>query len=387
MSIGCVLAIATVDHSSVGTDPVPLVAPVAETTPVPTNDDAADDAAIWAHPTDPSAGLIIGTDKKAGLGVYRLDGSLVEFYELGPQNNVDLRADVVLSPGFRAMTIVASSDREDDTFRLFELTASGALVEVGDRLFPTELREAYGLCLHHSASTGHAHVFINDKAGRVEQWRLFAEGSPLRPTIGAALVRSFQIGGQPEGMAADDDLGWLYVGEERTGLWRYHAEPWTLDEDHPFSIEESDHEREPVELVEPHGRLTADVEGVDIARFGGTDGLLLVSSQSADRFDAFERAYPNRFVGSFRVGAGGDSLSVDAVTHTDGLAVHAGGFGPGLPGGLLVVQDDENPGSTQNFKLVPLASVLAALEWSAHDEARTASVGVDARQRSEDTGP
>jgi 3-phytase len=152
------------------------------------------------------------------------------------------------------------------------------------------------------------------------------------------------------------------VGEERTGLWRYHAEPWTLPQGHAFSIEESDHEREPVALVGPHGRLTADVEGVDIARFGASDGLLLVSSQSADRFDVFERAYPNRFVGSFHVGPD-DASGIDAVTHTDGLAVHAGDFGPGLSGGLLVVQDDHNPGGTQNFKLVPLAWVLDAIGY------------------------
>ncbi len=370
-------------------DVVPTVRPIAETLPVPTDDDAADDPAIWVNPTDPSASLIIGTDKKAGLGVYRLDGSLVNFYQLGPQNNVDIRSDVVLSPGFRAMNIVASSDREDHTFRLFELATNGSLIEVGARLFPTELREAYGICLHHSETTGHTHVFINDKGGRVEQWRLFAEGAPLRPRVGAALVRTFQVGGQPEGMTADDELGWLYVGEGRTGIWRYHAEPWTHPEEHPFSLDESDHEREPVEFVGPHGRLTADVEGVDIARMGDAGGLLLVSSQSADRFDVFERAYPYRFVGSFRIGAGFDASGeqIDAVTHTDGLAVCAGDVGPSLPGGVVVVQDDENPGGTQNFKIVPLSSVLAALGLTEDAERQAASVDATEIQGKEDATP
>ncbi|GIW74111.1 MAG: hypothetical protein KatS3mg103_0633 [Phycisphaerales bacterium] len=198
-------------------DGVALVRPVAETQPVPSDDDAADDPAIWRHPTEPSASLIVGTDKKRGLGVYRLDGSLVAFHEVGPQNNVDLRADVVLAPGYRAMTLVASSDRDENTFRLFELSPAGELVEVGHRPIETQLDGAYGLCMYHSAATGQAFVFINDKAGRVEQWRLLPAGEPLRPRVDAALVRAFYVGGQTEGMAADDRLGWLYVGEERTG--------------------------------------------------------------------------------------------------------------------------------------------------------------------------
>lgn len=339
---------------------VPIVTAVAETVPVPTIDDAADDAAIWANPLDPAAGLVVGTDKRSGLGVYRLDGSLVGFHDLGPLNNVDLRDGITLAAGRAPMIIVAASDREHDTFRLFEMSPTGSLTEVGAELFETGLQEAYGLCMHHGAASGQTHVFINDKRGRVEQWRLVAAGTAAAPRVGATLVRSFWVGGQPEGMAADDELGWLYVGEERTGLWRYHAEPWTLADDHPFSLEESDHERAPVDVVGPHGRLAADVEGVDIARIDSMDGrgVLVVSSQSADRFDVYERVAPNAYIGSFRVGGVG---GVDAVTHTDGVAVIAGDFGPSYPGGLVVVQDDENPGSTQNFKLVALGGVLSAL--------------------------
>ena len=45
--------------------------PSAETTPVPNPDDAADDTAIWIHPTDPSQSVVIGTDKSrtGGVGV------------------------------------------------------------------------------------------------------------------------------------------------------------------------------------------------------------------------------------------------------------------------------------------------------------------------------
>ena len=38
-----------------------------ETDPVPSSGDAADDPAIWVHPTDPSLSTVIGTDKNSGL--------------------------------------------------------------------------------------------------------------------------------------------------------------------------------------------------------------------------------------------------------------------------------------------------------------------------------
>ena len=37
----------------------------AQTVPVPHGGDAADDPAIWIHPTDPEKSLLLGTDKRA----------------------------------------------------------------------------------------------------------------------------------------------------------------------------------------------------------------------------------------------------------------------------------------------------------------------------------
>ncbi|MEO1007445.1 MAG: phytase [Planctomycetota bacterium] len=363
---------------------IPVVLATVETEPMPSEDDAADDAVVWPFMpgSQEHAGAIVGTDKRGGLAVYDLQGRERQYsFDVRP-NNVDFRLARLIGDDAPTRPVFAASDRRGGGFEMFAVPPSHnkgwpllAGVEVPE---PSEqLDEPYGLCMYRSASTGKIHVFVNDKSGRVQQWRLDLLGdlTGLSTITGYSprLVRTFNVGGQVEGMAADDELGWLYVGEERTGLWRYHAEPWTLPEDHPFSTEESDHERAPVDLVEPHGRLTADVEGVDIA-IEGPDGAgyLLVSSQEADRFDAYERRPPNRYVGSFRVG-GGDGI--DDVSHTDGLAVYVGDLGPGFPHGVLVVQDDENTlGSgtdgeraNQNFKLVPWERVRAVLESaSAH---------------------
>ena len=54
------------------------VEPTVETEPVSTYGDAADDPAVWVHPTDPSQSLIIGANKKLGLEVYDLAGRRIQ---------------------------------------------------------------------------------------------------------------------------------------------------------------------------------------------------------------------------------------------------------------------------------------------------------------------
>src|SRR5688572_18347315 len=61
-----------------------------ETTPVLSTNDAADDTAIWIHPTDPTLSTIIGTDKPGHLEVYDLNGQVLQRIAF-KSNNVDLR--------------------------------------------------------------------------------------------------------------------------------------------------------------------------------------------------------------------------------------------------------------------------------------------------------
>ena len=94
----------------------------AETVPVGTiNQDAADDPAIWRNAQDPAASLIIGTDKKAGLYVYGLDGSKKSFLPEGQLNNVDLREAMI--NGEKAILVGASvrNDRLNAHIGLYRL--------------------------------------------------------------------------------------------------------------------------------------------------------------------------------------------------------------------------------------------------------------------------
>ncbi len=70
-----------------------------ETEPLPHNGDAADDHAIWVHPTDPELSTIIGTDKQGNLLVYDLSG--IEIQSLPDViYNVDILYDFPLAGNF-----------------------------------------------------------------------------------------------------------------------------------------------------------------------------------------------------------------------------------------------------------------------------------------------
>ena len=75
------------------------VSATVETQPVPSDGDAADDPAIWVHPSDPSLSTVIGTDKEGGLAVYDLDGNQIQYLSGIRPNNVDLRYDFPLGGG------------------------------------------------------------------------------------------------------------------------------------------------------------------------------------------------------------------------------------------------------------------------------------------------
>jgi hypothetical protein len=65
------------------------VAASVETDAVSHGFDAADDAAIWVHPDDPSRSTIIGTDKRGGFVIYDLQGRMLHYLAVGRVNNVD----------------------------------------------------------------------------------------------------------------------------------------------------------------------------------------------------------------------------------------------------------------------------------------------------------
>ena len=309
-----------------------------ETTPVGTpNADAADDPAIWRNAADPAQSLIVGTDKKAGLYVYGLDGKSRDFLDAGRVNNVDLKDGVAIN-GAQGV-LVAASDRNDVAnakVALFRLdTATAKLTAIGK--IDGGRGEAYGICLGRDESGLSAYIVLKD--GTINQLALDASGAT--PT--ARIVRTMKLGTQAEGCAVDDRTHILYVAEEDVGLWRFDAR--------------ASGATTPTEIAAADGKnLVMDAEGVAIAPIGEKDGYVLVSSQGDNAYVLY-RLRDDAYVGRFRVVDG----AVGGTEETDGIELMLGDFGPAFPGGLFIAQDGHNAAAAQNFKLVAWDDIVQAL--------------------------
>ena len=310
-----------------------------ETTPVGTaNADAADDPAIWRNAANPAASLIVGTDKKAGVYVYGLDGKVRDFSDAGAVNNVDLRDDVVID-GKRGI-LVAASDRNDlakAKLALFRLDpVSAKLTSIGK--IDAGSGEAYGICFYRDATALYA--FMVAKDGTINQIAIDASGAAPSGHI----VRTMKLETQSEGCAVDERTGRLYVAEEDTGLWRFDAAP--------------EGSTIPVKIAAADGRnIVADAEGVTIAPIGTRDGYVIVSSQGDNAYTLY-RLSDESYVGRFRVREG----VFGGTEETDGIDLMVGDFGPDYPGGLFIAQDGHNAAAAQNFKLVAWDDIVRALD-------------------------
>lgn len=329
--------------------PAPTLVPAdAETVPTTHVGDTADDPAIWVHPTDPGASLLIGNDKLGALEVYALDGGLVQRITSDTPfwGNVDVRQGVTIAS--RTMDVVATYN--GGGLRLYTVDpASRRLSPIteGGGVLPTNGGE--GLCLQVGSATGRLSAVVITRPGQLRQFVLAdADDDGL---LDATLARDFAVGSEAEGCVADDELGRLYVSEEDVGLWRYGAEPGAGTA------------RTLVDSVQPQGQLSADVEGVTLVDLPGAAGYVIASAQNTDDptqsyFTVYDRR-SNAYVGAFRIV---DGTAADGCSRTDGITAYSGDLGPRFPTGVFVCQDDDNrtPGGSgnQDFKLTRLDKVV-----------------------------
>ncbi|MBR9824268.1 MAG: phytase [Alphaproteobacteria bacterium] len=322
--------------SCAGEAPLELEAAV-ETVRVASNDDAADDPAVWVAP-NPQDSLILGTDKQAGLYAYRLDGSIAQNLPVGEVNNVDVRYNFPM-PG-PARDIAVASERTNIGLAVFMIDPQTGEIEAWPLIDLPDFADPYGACLYHS-STGAYYAFVTDKdPGTVVQLLLRYDGEGV---ITGDEVRRFATGSTTEGCVADDRTGMLYIAEENVAVWSIGAEPDAGTELSLFAEVDNVH-------------LHADAEGVAILPEGETGGWLVVSSQSANTYAVYE----------LETGAPAARFQIvdglhDRVTHTDGLEISAASLGSDFPEGVFVVQDDEEDTGGQNFKIVDLRAMRTQL--------------------------
>lgn len=316
-----------------------------ETTPVGTgNADAADDPAIWRNAANPAASLILGTDKKAGLYVYALDGSVKDFSPAGALNNADLR-EVRLANGSARILVGASdrTDRAEPRIALFALDGTaGKLTVLGTETFLPRGHapaEAYGFCMGAPLAAGElARAYVVLKDGTVAESRLVEKAGRIVPEH----LRDVKFATQSEGCVVDDATRTLYIAEEDVAIWKVPLAGTALTAQSYARVGEAD-------------GLVDDIEGLAVAHADGRSWLV-ASSQGDNAYVLFDLA-TGKSAGRFRIDGG----AIGGTSDTDGIEVILGDFGPQYPEGLFVAQDGNNAPKAQNFKLLSWRSIRTAL--------------------------
>lgn len=345
LSIACIILssckVKKILHTTPHLKPVVAITANAETTPVTSFNDAADDPCIWVNPNNVMQSIIIGTNKKEGLETYNLDGKRLATYKIGRINNVDIRNGFVLNG--KTVSVVTGSNRTYNTLSILIVKENGELQDIAARTIKSTLKEVYGLGMYKSTKTNTFYVFIVGKRGGVEQWELFEKNGK----IDARIVRNIILGGQGEGIVADDFHGRVYIGQEDKALWRYEAEPNSSNTK--------------VKVISTKDiNMKADFEGVTLYDSGKGKGYILLSSQGNNSYAVFDRV-SNQYLGSFSLKDG----IVDGTNDTDGIDVTSVSFGDKYTKGFFLAQDGTNNTAkdslAQNFKIVDWKKIERAL--------------------------
>lgn len=318
--------------------PLPMVLPTAQSDSVERFGDAADDPAIWINRAQPEHSRILGTDKKAGLYVYDLQGQTRQFLEVGRLNNVDLRYGLTVAD--KQWDVAVASNRDHNSLHVFLIDPDNGQVQEATQIL-TEMKEIYGLCMYQNDQGIYA--FANDKSGLIEQW-LLTGGD----TVSGERVRQLQVETQPEGCVADEQSQRLFVGEEDRAVWVFAAA--------------ADQPTDGREVKAVGNVLVDDIEGLALYQRDGRNWLV-VSSQGDDSYVILDANAPHDVVGKFRIGMN-PAAGIDGASETDGLDVTSVNLGGDYERGMLVVQDGRNrlPDAPQNYKIVAWKDIEALLE-------------------------
>ena len=298
--------------------------PIAETEPVISAEDAADDTCIYVPLADDEPIWIVGTDKKRGLEVYDLRGRRAFAYDFGRINNVDV---VELD-----LPLIVGSNRTHNSIDVYRLFADGSL-----RLLQrtaTRLKDVYGITAEKHKEG--AIVFVSDKKGRVHEFMLKLEKST---EIDLTLVRQFKFRSTVEGLDVDSYYNRLYVAEEDKGLWILD-----LEAERPMRTRK-------MALKTDKTTFIPDFEGVALAEEKDGKGHVFISIQGANEYAILDRETLN-ILGIFSI-LDSQNQRKSSVEETDGIEVSTHPRAR-----LFIAQDGHNQPYNQNFKILSLDQIL-----------------------------
>lgn len=304
-----------------------------------------DDPAIWVHPADPGASLILGTNKVAApagaIAVFDLDGKTLQTISgLDRPNNIDVEYGVPLGGEMR--DIAVATERNQHALRAFRIVAAERRIEDIGTLPVSqgeqgERSEPMGIALYRRGD-GAVFAIVGRKSGPRDgylwQYRLADDGSGRLTATKVREFGGFSGSGEIEAIAVDDELGYVYYSDELDGIHRWHADPA-----HP------DAGRELARFGQDD--FEADREGIALYTLSNGDGYIVCTDQlpGATRYLIYSRENL-QLVKTVRSGA--DS--------TDGIEATSASLGPRFPGGLLVVMNS----GPKNFLLYRWEDVAAS---------------------------
>ena len=315
-----------------------------ETPPVVTAEDAADDPAIVINFDNPADSLIFGTDKKSGVYLYDLKGNELSYAPLGNINNIDVRQlndKVFVTATNRSIQAIEYWIFNQNDFFNTSNHADIFSTAITTSTTPSAIN-IYGICMGLINNTPVAFV-TEDMGPSVELWTL----------DNAALVGTFDNGGESEGCVFDDENQVLFISEEETnGVLK----AYDLSQDLPFES--------PFIVDSRKGNIGGDPEGVALYKTSATEGYVVLSSQGDNKYNLYDRNVPYAFITSFQISD--QDGGIDGTSDTDGISVSSFNFGGEFSKGLMVVQDgynyDGDELKNQNFKIVPFKSVLKSIK-------------------------
>jgi 3-phytase len=251
----------------------------------PTRHDT-DDPAVWINFEDPSASLILGTDKDqdGAIYVYDLEGKIIEekvVRDLQRPNNVDVEYGLMLDG--KPTDIAVATERFTHRLRIFSLPdmlpIDGGGIPVFEGETGPEYRDLMGIALYRRPDDGAIFAIVGRKNGPTDgtylwQYLLEDKGSGQ---VKSELVRKFgKFSGQKEieAIAVDDSLGYVYYSDETAGVRQYHADPEAGNDELAIFATEG---------------FAADREGISIFYEDDGGGYILVSDQDAGQFHVYAR--------------------------------------------------------------------------------------------------
>lgn len=144
-----------------------------ETEPVEASSgtDAADDPAVWIHPTDPSKSIIYGSNKTGGIVVYNLSGTEIMYAELGRINNIDVAYNLKLQD--EEIDVCGGTNRTVNAIDIYKINPeTGELDFILDDNVISTVDEVYGFCFYHSPHTGTNYAILCGKNGVIEHYEI-----------------------------------------------------------------------------------------------------------------------------------------------------------------------------------------------------------------------